>query len=58
MTRTVGFIMLGLAAALLFVARPRNGIVVGWLRQDIRQQIIGIALIILIAIGGFLALQG
>jgi hypothetical protein len=53
----VGVIMLVVALGMLIVARPRDGTIVNWLRGEVRQQLYGFALILLITIGGLLALS-
>jgi hypothetical protein len=54
----LGLILLAAAIAMLVVARPRDGKVVPWLESEIRQQLYGFALLVLLALGGFLAVSG
>jgi hypothetical protein len=54
----IGLVMLIATAVMLVVARPRNGEVVHWLRGERRQQIYGFAIVLLLTIGGLLALDG
>jgi hypothetical protein len=54
----VGLAMLGTVAAMLVAARPRDEKVVDWLQTELRQQLYGFALILLLSIGSFLSLSG
>jgi hypothetical protein len=54
----LGLILLGAVVGMLVVARPRDGKVVDWLRNETRQQLYGFMLLVLLALGGLLVLSG
>ena len=52
----IGLLMLGAAAIMLIAARPKDRIVVPWLRGEFRQQIYGFAVVLLLSTGLFLSI--
>jgi hypothetical protein len=58
MGSTIGLIMVGAAIAMLIVARPRNGEVVGWLSSEYSQWAYTMALLLLLTAGSVVALHG
>jgi hypothetical protein len=47
--------MIAATVVMLFIARPRDGKVVPWLDGEMKQQLYGFAIVILLAVGGLLA---
>jgi hypothetical protein len=56
--RPVGLAMIGIAIVMFVAARPRNGQVVPWLFNDSVEFAYAMMMIILLALGGAVALHG
>ena len=56
--RVIGLSMLGVAVAMLVLARPRDGNVVHWLCGDNRQWVYLMTIVTLIAAGTVISLAG
>jgi hypothetical protein len=56
--RVIGFSMIGVAVAMIVLARPRDGKVVHWLRNDNRQWAYVMTIVVLIGVGLVIALAG
>jgi hypothetical protein len=54
----IGSAMLIAVIGMLIFARPRKGEPVDWLQTEIRQQLYGFAIVLLLTVGGLLALTG
>lgn len=55
---TIGLCMVGIAIVMFIVARPRNGEVVPWLHAESLQWAYIMTIVVLISIGGAVALHG
>lgn len=55
---TIGLAMLAAVVAMLTVARPQNDKPVHWLQSESRQQGFGFAIVLLLTVGGLLAVGG
>ena len=56
--RVAGLIMIGVAVAMFFLAHPREGKVVNWLRSDNRQWAYVMTIVALIGVGFAISLAG
>ena len=56
--RVAGLIMIGVAVAMFFLAHPREGKVVHWLRSDNRQWAYVMTIVALIGVGFAISLAG
>ena len=54
----LGLAMVAGSVAMLFIARPRNGVVVPWLARETTQRAYGFALLLLLTVGTLLMADG